>query len=124
MGNRATMTVKGSGVEIYLHWNGGRASIEGFCQACKELGFRSPAADHHYASAYLVAVCGVFFGDGLSLGVAKTGTFAAEDNGNYEIGGNWEVVKGRRSGSNPEQSAEIARRIVAAWKASQEAKKA
>jgi hypothetical protein len=94
MGNRATLEVQGSGVEIYLHWNGGRESVQAFCNACKELGFRSPAIDKHYATAYLIAVCGVFFGNGLSLGAGKLKTFGSEDNGHYIIGGNWEILSG------------------------------
>lgn len=40
MGNRAVVTfgTAASSPCIYLHWNGGRASIEGFCEAARRLG--------------------------------------------------------------------------------------
>lgn len=46
MGNRATITTAPFNREnacIYVHWNGGRASIAGLCNAAKELGYRAPS---------------------------------------------------------------------------------
>jgi len=46
MGNRAVITTapySTSNVGIYVHWNGGRASVEGFLKACRELGYRNLA---------------------------------------------------------------------------------
>ena len=40
MGNRAVIQMKGSNVGIYLHYNGGRDSIEGFLAYCKLRDFR------------------------------------------------------------------------------------
>ena len=40
MGNRAVITaskLKDSGLGIYLHWNGGRASVLGFLKAARQL---------------------------------------------------------------------------------------
>ena len=42
MGNRAVITFStaNNAPAIYLHWNGGRASIEGFLNAARQLGLR------------------------------------------------------------------------------------
>jgi len=42
MGNRAVITfaTHTNAPAIYLHWNGGRASIEGFLSAARQLGLR------------------------------------------------------------------------------------
>jgi len=49
MGNRAVLTFSTakSAPCIYLHWNGGRASVEGFLQAARDLGLRHAGDDHH-----------------------------------------------------------------------------
>jgi hypothetical protein len=121
MGNRATVSAKKSTTAVYLHWNGGRASIDGFCLACKRLGFRSPGTDESYGSAYFTAVCALFFGDGLSVGVGKKGSFGNEDNGHYEIGKDWEVLSGSIEECSKEKTEHIAAKIVAMWKAAQAA---
>ena len=121
MGNRAvitTATFHNDKIGIYVHWNGGRDSVEGFLQACKELGYRSPGSDPGYAMAQLVRAIGTFFGDGLSVGIGTCGNLDCQngDNGVYLIGGNWEIV-GRmhhsgREQLNPETTAAIAAEIV------------
>ena len=42
MGNRAVITFSQASNSpcIYLHWNGGRASVEGFLSAARQLGLR------------------------------------------------------------------------------------
>ena len=42
MGNRAVITFStaNNAPAIYLHWNGGRASVEGFLSAARQLGLR------------------------------------------------------------------------------------
>ena len=74
MGNRAVITtqndIDNDGIGIYLHWNGGRDSIEPFLAFCKAKGYRSPD-DDCYGYAYLCTTIGNFFKDGLSLGVNK-----------------------------------------------------
>lgn len=42
MGNRAVITFNtaNNAPAIYLHWNGGRASVEGFLSAARQLGLR------------------------------------------------------------------------------------
>lgn len=98
MGNRAVITTapfKPSNPGIYIHWNGGRASVEGFLKAAKELEYRSPAADPSYSLASLIGVVFTYLGtDGLSVGVGKCSDLDCNnwDNGTYLIGGDWEIV--------------------------------
>lgn len=97
MGNRAVITTRenfeNNGIGIYLHWNGGRDSVEGFLEYCKLRGFRSPDIDC-YGWARLVQVIANFFGkDGLSIGVDTVNRLDCDnwDNGVYIIKG-WEIV--------------------------------
>ena len=105
MGNRAVITTKAKKTAIYLHWNGGRNSVEGFLAYCKARGFRSTDRDP-YGWAYLVQVIGNFFGDGLSVGVGNYMDMDRDngDNGVYIIEG-WEIV-GREYFSGVEQGFE------------------
>jgi len=107
MGNRAVITTapfSPANVGIYLHWNGGMASIEGFLQACRELGYRSPDSDPAYAMARLVSVITAFFPEGLSVGLGTCDQLDCDnyDNGTYLIGGSWEIV-GRLHNRGPEE---------------------
>lgn len=96
MGNRAVITTKenfdNDGVGVYLHWNGGRDSVEAFLAFCNAKGYRTPDSDC-YGWAYLVTTLGNFFGDGLSLGVDKVSNLDCDnwDNGVYIIDG-WDIV--------------------------------
>lgn len=109
MGNRAVITaskayrVSGSSdIGVYLHWNGGRDSVEAFLAYCKLRGFRAPDIDN-YGWAYLCTVIGNYFGDGLSLGIDKCCVLDCKngDNGVYVIEG-WEIKK-RLYHDGPEQ---------------------
>jgi hypothetical protein len=89
MGNRAVLQFKhrnqyNNKVEtlpsIYLHWNGGRASVEAFLDVAKKLNIRSDS----YGVARLCQIIGNFFGGDLSLGVFKD-DFDPGDNGIYII---------------------------------------
>lgn len=96
MGNRAVITTeenfKNNGIGVYVHWNGGRDSIEAFLEYCKRQGYRPPE-DDCYGWAYLVTTLGNFFGSGLSLGVDVVNRLDCDnyDNGVYFIE-NWEIV--------------------------------
>jgi hypothetical protein len=98
MGNRAVITIapfSSSNVGIYVHWNGGRASIEGFLKACRELQYRDPSLDDSYAMARLTQVIGIYFGGSTSLGIGVVSQLDADngDNGTYVIGEGWEIVE-------------------------------
>jgi hypothetical protein len=63
MGNRAVITTKenyeNNGIGIYLHWNGGRDSVNAFLAYCKLKRYRSPNEDN-YGFARLCQVIGDF----------------------------------------------------------------
>ena len=96
MGNRAGITTpheyRNDGIGVYLHWNGGRDSIEGFLTYCKLKGYRSPETDC-YGWARLCQVVGNFFGGSTSVGIDKVANLDCDnhDNGVYFIK-NWEIV--------------------------------
>ena len=98
MGNRAILRI--DDLDIYLHWNGGRASVEGFLQAARELGC---AGNDDYTAARLIQVIGNFFGGTNSLGVATEGrTAEAYDNGVYILNDGLQIVD-REDGPKREQ---------------------
>lgn len=100
MGNRAVITASKSlsinssnDLGVYVHWNGGRDSVEAFLEYCKLQGFRSPETDS-YGYARLVQIIANYFGSGgLSVGIDKCHNLDCEnwDNGVYVIE-NWEIV--------------------------------
>lgn len=100
MGNRAVLTFTPEGmpgVGVYVHWNGGPASVRAFVDTCKARGYRSPAYDPAYAMAGLVSVIREFFGNdsgGLGVGVDLVSNLDCDnyDNGVYQIGERWEIV--------------------------------
>lgn len=101
MGNRAVITNNTkdgedykNNVGIYVHWNGGRDSIEAFLTYCKLRGFREPDR-HSYGTARLIQVIANFAGgDGLSVGVdiCKNLDCNNYDNGVYFIEG-WDITR-------------------------------
>lgn len=99
MGNRAVITTqqgwtcKENNLGLYLHWNGGRDSVEAFLTYCKLHGYRPPESDN-YGWASLATVISNFFGnDGLSIGLDIVNRLDCKngDNGVYVIK-NWEIV--------------------------------
>lgn len=95
MGNRAVITTRedyeNDGIGVYLHWNGGRDSIEPILKYCEEKGYRAPDEDC-YGYARLVQVVANFFGGGLSIGVDRVSRLDCNgDNGVYIIEG-WKIV--------------------------------
>ena len=93
MGNRALIKFEEHDIGVYLHWNGGRDSVEPFLAYCKLKKYR----DDDYGIARLVQVIGNFFGGGLSVGVWNTKGMSDEqldpgDNGIYYVK-DWEIVK-------------------------------
>lgn len=103
MGNRAVITTEDKQLGVYLHWNGGRDSVEAFLLYCKLKGYRCPENDC-YGWARLCQVIGNFFGGELSLGINTYDKLDCDngDNGVYIIR-NWEIV-GREFAPTYEQS--------------------
>jgi len=124
VGNRAVITsypYDADNVGVYVHWNGGRSSVEGFCLACKELGYRDPESDPAYGLARLTQAIGLFFGGELSLGIGIVEHMDASDNGVWVINSAWEIadVVGGNPGdvSDVARSREIADAIIARTRA-------
>lgn len=96
MGNRAVITSKenfeNDGIGIYVHWNGGRDSIEAFLKYCELKSYREPTFDN-YGWARLTQVISNFFGGTTSIGVDVVSHLDCDnyDNGVYIIDG-WEIV--------------------------------
>jgi hypothetical protein len=110
MGNRAVITTskakdvwRSTDIGVYLHWNGGRDSVEAFLTYCRMKGYRSPEQDN-YGWARLCQVIGNFFGGGYSLGIDRCKNLDCNnfDNGTYIIE-DWQIV-GRRYFEGEEQA--------------------
>ena len=103
MGNRAVVTTRNKDVGVYLHWNGGRDSVEAFLTYCSLRHFRPPEEDG-YGWARLCQVVGNFFGGGLSIGIDSLEKLDCDnkDNGVYIIE-NWKIV-GREFFDDSEQN--------------------
>ena len=82
MGNRAVLKFidEQDQPSIYLHWNGGRASVQAFLNVAKEMSFRADS----YGVARMCQVVGNFFEGNLSLGCNKE-AINNGDNGIYLI---------------------------------------
>jgi len=98
MGNRAVITIKENNTpkedwqSLYLHWHGGRDSVEPFLHVAKLYDLRCQS-DPSYAIARLSQLIGNTIGGKLSLGV---GTYKQLDTDNYDNGTyvvkDWEIV--------------------------------
>ena len=72
---------------IYLHWNGGRDSVEAFLDATRRLGVRKN--DPSYSMARLTQIIANFLGGTLSIGISNVGDWELNflDNGVYWVDG-------------------------------------
>ena len=89
MGNRADLQFgknPNNSLGIYLHWNGGRASVQGFLNAVNQIPeYRGQSKD--YKTARLIQLIGLFFSGGYSVGVDIANNLDRDnwDNGTYII---------------------------------------
>ena len=97
MGNRAVITIKEKDVpqedwnSLYLHWNGGRDSVEPFLHVAMLYGIRCNN-DSSYAIARLSQLIGNTLKGTLSLGVGSYKCLdTTSDNGVYVVE-DWEIV--------------------------------
>lgn len=98
MGNSAIIKAEGNDNKgVYLHWNGGRDSVEGFLKYCELKGYQG--FDDDYGIARFCQIVGNFFGGGLSLGITD-GVGSPGDHGVYIVRG-WKIVGREHHG--PEQ---------------------
>lgn len=111
MGNRAQIHFKLSNeiqpVGIYLHWNGGRDSIEGFLKAARELSINSRAGD--YAITRFSQMISNYFGGLTSIQVDIFKNLpGASDNGVYIVDENtFEILECEQETFDKEKSDEI-----------------
>ena len=90
MGNRAVISFKSDHISkdlspsIYLHWNGGRDSVEAFLEVGRIVGIRWN--DPTYACARLAQIIGTWMRSTSSLGV---GVYANLHTDNYDNGVYW-----------------------------------
>lgn len=96
MGNRAVITTKenfrNNGIGIYVHWNGGRDSVEAFLKYCELKGYGSPEKDR-CGFARLTQVIANFFG-GIDTVIVDTLYRLDRDNGDngVYIIEDWKIV--------------------------------
>lgn len=92
MGNRAVITTEEKQIGIYVHWNGGRESIETFLAYCDMKQYRPPESDC-YGWARMCQVIGNFFGGSTSIGIDKYNRLDTDnwDNGVYIIK-DWKII--------------------------------
>ena len=88
MGNRAMITNEKREIAIYLQWNGGRDSVEGFLEYAKIKQIRGGS----YGLARLCQIIANFFGGTLSIGLNLYDPTFCEDNGIYVIDDDFNIV--------------------------------
>lgn len=94
MGNRAVITTRDRKLGVYVHWNGGRDTIQPLLKYCELKGYRPPSRDS-YGWARLCQVLGNFFGGTTCVGICPYTTdrkMDPGDNGIYVIDG-WNIVE-------------------------------
>lgn len=110
MGNRAIITSKTNKynkdknrIGLYLHWNGGRDSVDAFLAYARARGVRGAESDDGYCFARLAQIVGNYFGGTTSVGVVVLTPEDIEDrcaewgldNGVYFIDDEFRVVEGK-----------------------------
>ena len=121
MGNRAVIVFVESprvtpnldDVAVYLHWNGGLASVAGFLAAASKLGVRQ--GDVAYAAARVVQIISNWFGGNLSIGLGSFGNVDADngDNGVFVVDDSLAIV-GRMFHRGEEEIDEVKSATIAA----------
>ena len=112
MGNRAVLEIQNTNIGIYLHWNGGRNSVQAFLDVAKEYDVKASESKtcnttytSDYGTARLVQIIGNFFGGTLSVGIAPIEQLDTDngDNGVYVIDKYFNIVE-RKFMKYPEQT--------------------
>ena len=90
MGNRAVIHFQGSNVGMYVHWNGGRDTIEPMLEVAKEYELRGG----DYGLARLAQMFGNFMGGTLSMGIDELERLDCDNNNNgvYVIDSKFNIV--------------------------------
>lgn len=110
MGNRCYITNKDKKLAIYLHWNGGKDSINAFLAYCEMRDFRND----YYGMARLCQIIANYIGKSLSIGISEyiqdNGKFA--DNGIYVID-NWRIIDRIHVSRKEQQEYDLLEMIIA-----------
>lgn len=102
MGNRAVITFSENKASpcIYLHWNGGRASVEAFIKAAKHLGLHScyrNTTEHQVMDLLAEMIATHFFETKVGMNVYREQYGRADvdnwDNGVYVLDSNLNICK-------------------------------
>lgn len=108
MGNRAVITTSKSlnitgtnDLGIYLHWNGGRDSVEAFLKYCELKGYPSPERDKRGWDCLCYVISNFFGGSDIKAEPCRYLDCDNWDNGVYVIE-NWKIVN-RLYNRHPEQ---------------------
>lgn len=117
MGNRAVITTKNAkfnDIGVYLHWYGGRDSVDAFLAYCEAKGYRSPDRDD-YGWARLCQVIGNTLGGTLSLGIDTVSNLDCNngDNGVYGLEG-WSIAERLYHDGREEQGEEDDEQVLLA----------
>ena len=126
MGNRAVITfdTADNAPAIYLHWNGGRASVQGFIDAARALGLRhapTAAAQTEALDQLAELLARHYFRCNVGMTVYRLHYAGADrdngDNGTYLLGHDLTIIerfyKPGPDEINPAKTAAIAERITA-----------
>ena len=127
MGNRAVITFStaNNAPSIYLHWNGGRASVEGFLTAARQLGLRhapTPQAQADALDNIAEMLARYFFRCNVGMNVYRLHFAGADrdngDNGTYVLDQDLQIFARlhhkRGEEINREKTAAIVEQITAA----------
>lgn len=127
MGNRAVITFStaNNAPSIYLHWNGGRASVEGFLTAARQLGLRhapTPQAQTEALDNIAEMLARYFFRCNVGMNVYRLHFAGTDrdngDNGTYVLDQDLEIFArlhhARGEEINREKTAAIVEQITAA----------
>ncbi len=87
MGNRAVITFSTTPKApcIYLHWNGGRASVEGFLAGCRSLGYFNAGSQAKNMDQLEEMLRPFFSGDNYRLSIYRE-TYGKSDTDNWDNG--------------------------------------
>ena len=126
MGNRAVITFStaNNAPAIYLHWNGGRASVQGFIDAARALGLRhapTAAAQTQALDQLADLIARHFFRCNVGMTVYRLHYAGADrdngDNGTYLLGRDLSIIerlyKAGPDEINPAKTAAIVEQITA-----------
>ena len=126
MGNRAVLTFSTAGhaPAIYLHWNGGRASVEGFLSAARQLGLRhapTAAAQTQALDQLAELLARHYFRCNVGMTVYRLHYAGSDrdngDHGTYLLGRDLSIIdrlyKPRGEEINPAKTAAIVEQITA-----------